>query len=79
MSNSLDSLAVDDLEAVTGGRAAARCAPNDPVMQQLTMLSSQLRSIGCAPRSSGFSMTLMLSLMLSQRGGMNVFVRRPYW
>ena len=78
MSNQIDSLDAHALETITGGRASVT-GPGDPLMRQLTMLSSQLRNLGCGPKSSGFSMTFMLGLMLSQRGGLNVFVRRPYW
>jgi hypothetical protein len=82
MPNSITSVDLRALEVVTGGASTSQCSTNNGLLQTLTALSSTLKDIGGASRSSGFSTTeiLMLGLLMNQnRGSINVFVRRPYW
>jgi hypothetical protein len=71
------------LEAVTGGAASARSVgSSSDLLQTLNSLSSTLKNLGTASRTSGFSTTeiLMLGFLMTQnRSQINVFVRRPYW
>jgi hypothetical protein len=80
MSNLLIPVDSQALEAVTGG-ASSRCSPSDPVLKNLTDLSNTLKSVGCASKKTGFSITeiLMLGLLMNRNGPqVNVFVRRHY-
>jgi hypothetical protein len=82
MPSSITSVDLRALEVVTGGAATSHCSTSNNLLQTLTTLSSTLKDIGGASRSSGFSTTeiLMLGLLMNQnRGPINVFVRRPYW
>jgi hypothetical protein len=83
MSNPIISVDPRALEAVTGGAASQRSTgSNNDVLQTLNSLSSTLKNLGSAAKSSGFSTTeiLMLGLLMNQnRSQINVFVRRPYW
>jgi hypothetical protein len=85
MSNLLQPVESQILEAVTGGAATTpRCtssSSNDQILQTLTSLSSTIKDLGTNSNRSGFSSTemMMLGLMMSQRSQVNVFVRRPYW
>jgi hypothetical protein len=82
MSNLISSVDPSALEAVTAGAAQRSTGSNSDLVQQLTTLSSTLKDLGSAAKTSGFSITevLMLGMMMNQnRGQVNVFVRRPYW
>ena len=72
-----------DLEAVTGGAAAApRSSSSSPdsLLQQLTQLQTTIQNIGNTANKTGFSTTdvLLLGLLLSQQR-QTVFVHRPFW
>jgi hypothetical protein len=85
MSNLLTPVDLQALEAVTGGKSAARCtSSNDPMLQNMMQLSNTLTSMGKASNATGFSTTeiMMLGLLLSQQRSartVNVLVRRPCW
>jgi hypothetical protein len=73
-----------DLEAVTGGAAAAPSttrSSSDSLLQTLTSLQNTIQNIGNTANKTGFSTTdvLLLGLLLSQQRPQAVFVHRPFW
>jgi hypothetical protein len=83
MSNPITSVDPRALEAVTGGAASQRSVgSSSDLLSTLNSLSSTLKNLGTASKTSGFSTTeiLMLGFLMTQnRNQINVFVRRPYW